>query len=147
MKPMLHLAVVLAVVAAIVPAAPSSAAGNQPYFQGFWRCQGGVTRNITPGFGPWLSYRTTQGSQIKQSYVYHDNAGGGWVSVGVDSQGGYWTMTSTGWQNKVMTFNGNYSNYGRSQTQREVITWNSDRAMTVQLFRSGTMVGQTGCNK
>ncbi|HEV2038115.1 MAG TPA: hypothetical protein VGQ96_05850, partial [Candidatus Eremiobacteraceae bacterium] len=55
---------------------PASAASNQPFFQGFWRCAGGGTLNVTPSFGPWLSYRSTFGSDVAQSYLYHDMAGG-----------------------------------------------------------------------
>jgi hypothetical protein len=126
---------------------PASAAGTQPFFQGYWRCQNGAVINITPAFGPWLSYRSTHGSEIWQSYVYHDNAGGGWVNTGVDSSGGYWTMTSPGWQNEQLIFTGTYTNNARTESQRQIITRNAIGAMTVQLRRNGSMVGQTGCNK
>lgn len=146
MKRVLILALLLAVVTGNA-SGPAFAAGAQPFFQGYWRCQHGEVLNISPAFGPWLSYRTTRGSEIKQSYVYHDNVGGGWVNTGVDSSGGYWTMTSTGWQNDQLTFTGTYTNNARTQSQRQVMTRNASTAMTVQIWRNGTMIGQSGCNK
>ncbi len=123
------------------------AASTQPFFQGYWRCQQGEVLNIAPAFGPWLSYRSTRGDTIWQSYVYHDNVGGGWVNTGVDSSGGYWTMTSQGWQNEQLTFTGTYTNSARTESQRQIITRNSSTAMTVQLRRNGSMINQFGCNR
>mgnify|MGYP001209478648 CR=1 FL=1 len=126
---------------------PALAAGSQPFFQRYWRCQNGAVINITQAFAPWLSYRSTRGSEIAQSYVYHDNVGGGWVNTGVDSTGGYWTITSAGWQGDQLTFTGTYTNNARTGSQRQIITRNASTAMTIQLRRNGSMVDQTGCNK
>jgi hypothetical protein len=126
---------------------PAFPAGAQSFFQGYWRCQNGTVLSISPAFGPWLSYRATHGSAVSQSYVYHDNVGGGWVNTGVDSTGGYWTMTSPGWQGDQLTFTGTYTNSARTGSQRQIITRNASTAMTIQLRRNGSMVDQTGCNK
>lgn len=146
MKRVLILVLLLAVVAD-TGSGPAFAAGTQPFFQGYWRCQNGAALNISSAFGPWLSYRSTRGSEVAQSYVYHDTAGGGWVNTGVDSTGGYWTMTSSGWQNEQLTFTGTYTNNGRTGSQRQIITRNASGAMTIQLRRNGSMIDQTGCNR
>ena len=146
MKRALILVLLLAVVTGTA-SGPTFAAGTQSFFQGYWRCQNGAVLNIAPAFTPWLSYRGTHGSAIEQSYVYHDNVGGGWVNTGFDSSGGYWTMTSPGWQGDQLTFTGTYTNNSRTQSQRQIITRNASRAMTIQLRRNGSMVDQTGCNK
>jgi hypothetical protein len=146
---MKHTLILVLLLAAVAGAAsgPASAAGTQPFFQGYWRCQNGAVLNIAPAFGPWLSYRSTRESTIAQSYVYHDNVGGGWVNTGIDSSGGYWTMTSPGWQNEQLTFTGTYTNNGRTESQRQIITRNASGAMTIQLRRNGSMIDQTGCNR
>jgi hypothetical protein len=136
----------LLVAVSVASAVPASAT-NQPYFQGFWRCANGQTLNITPGFGPWLSYKSTQGVSTAQTYIYHDTSGGGWVQVGVNSSAAYWTMTSPGWQGNTLTYTGTYTNSGRAHAQRQVITKNSNSAMTVQTWRDGSLAGQVGCNK
>jgi hypothetical protein len=146
MKRVLILALLLAGVTS-TGSGPALAAGTQPFFQGSWRCQNGAVLNIAPAFTPWLSYRSTRGSAIAQSYVYHDNVGGGWVNTGVDSTGGYWTMTSAGWQGDQLTFTGTYTNNGRTESQRQITTRNASTAMTIQLRRNGSMIDQTGCNK
>jgi hypothetical protein len=146
MKRALILVLLLAVVTGTA-SRPAFAAGTQPFFQGYWRCQHGEVLNIAPAFGPWLSYRSTRGSEIWQSYVYHDTVGGGWVNTGVDSSGGYWTMTSAGWQADQLTFTGTYTNNARTESQRQIITKNASNAMTIQLRRNGSQIDQTGCNR
>ena len=138
------LVIIVVIIASLTPA---RAASNQPFFQGYWRCNSGQTLSVTPSLGPWLSYHSTQGSNRAQAYWYKDPSGGGWVNVGVDSSGGYWTMTSSGWQGNQLTFSGTYTNYSKANSQRQVITQNSPTAMTVQTWRNGTMIGQIGCNK
>ena len=146
MKRVLMLGVTLAVVTSAA-SMPAAAAGAQSFFQGYWRCQNGAVLSIGPAFGPWLSYRAIRGSEVAQSYVYHDNVGGGWVNTGVDSSGGYWAMTSPGWQGDQLTFTGTYTNNARTVSQRQIMTRNASTAMTIQLRRNGSMIDQTGCNK
>jgi len=65
-----------------------AAGGQQPFFAGSWRCGNG-SLSVTPAFGPWFLYRSQTPASNSQSFVYNDPVGGGWVNVGVDSQGGY----------------------------------------------------------
>jgi hypothetical protein len=123
-----------------------SAAGAQEFFAGTWRCQG-QSLNVSSAFGPWYTWRSNAGKNSAQSFVYHDNSGGGWVWQGVDSSGGYWTLTSPGWKGNQLTFNGSYTNVGTSQSQRRVITRNSKSAFTLQTWRNNSLVSQTGCNR
>jgi hypothetical protein len=146
MKRVLILVLLLAGVSSSV-SGQAFAAGTQSFFEGSWHCQHGEVLNIAPAFGPWLSYRSTRGSTIWQSYVYHDDVGGGWVNTGVDSSGGYWTMTSPGWQNDKLTFTGTYTNNARTESQRQIITRNASTAMTIQLRRNGSQIDQHGCNR
>jgi hypothetical protein len=123
-----------------------AAAGAQGFFAGYWRCSTG-SLNVTPEFGPWLTYRSQSGGGVGQSFVYNDAIGRGWVNVGVDSAGGYWSMTSGGWQGNTLTYTGSYTNQGRSQSQRQVFTRLSMSRFTVQTFRNGAVVGQNSCSK
>lgn len=123
-----------------------AAAGGQPFFAGYWRCASG-NLNITPEFGPWLTYRSQGNGGLSQSFVYSDTVGGGWVNVGVDSRGGYWTMTSSGWQGNTITYTGTYMSRGSSQSQRQVITRNGTNRMSIAIWRNGSAVGQTSCTK
>lgn len=123
-----------------------AAAGSQPFFAGYWRCSVG-SLNVTPQFGPWLTYRSQSGGGVAQSFVYNDTAGRGWVNVGVDSAGGYWTMTSNGWQGNTLTYSGTYTNRGAGQPQRQVFTRNGYNSMSVATWRNGVVVGQNSCTK
>jgi len=123
-----------------------AAAGGQPFFAGSWRCTSG-NLNITPEFGPWLTYRSQSNGNISHSFVYSDAVGGGWVNVGVDSSGGYWTMTSAGWQGNTMTYTGTYTNRGSARSQRQVITRNGPNRMSIAIWRNGNLAGQTSCTK
>jgi hypothetical protein len=124
----------------------ASAAGEQEFFVGHWRCQG-QSLDVSRAFGPWYAWRSNSGSNSAQSFVYHDNSGGGWVWQGVDSTGAYWTLTSQGWSNNQLTFNGSYTNGGKEQSQRRIITRNSNSALTLQTWRNGSLVSQMGCNR
>ena len=125
----------------------ASAAGVQEFFAGTWRCQGSHSLSVTRAFGPWYTWRSNAGNNTAQSFVYHDSQGGGWVWQGVDSTGAYWTLTSQGWQGNQLTFNGGFTNGGRTQSQRRVITRNAKSAFTLQTWRNGAMVNQLGCNR
>ncbi len=136
----------LVLVALVASAVPVQAA-SQPFFEGYWRCANGNTLNVTSAFGPWLNYKSTGSGNTAQAFLSRDNVGGGWANVGVDSAGGFWTMTSSGWNGSQLTFTGTYTFAGKGLSQRQVITRNADRAMTVQTWRNGSLVGQLGCNK
>jgi hypothetical protein len=58
-----------------------------------------VTQDTAPPFDQYRTY-AIQGT----SYMTYDSTIKQWVSVGVDSGGGYGTATSPGWQNNVATW-------------------------------------------
>jgi len=122
------------------------AAGMQPFFAGSWRCSSG-NLNVSQQFGPWFSWRSQSGNSISQSSVYNDSTGRGWVFVGVDSSGGYWTQTSNGWQGNTMTFNGTYTNQSRAQSQRQVFTRTAANRFNAATYRNGALVGQNSCTR
>lgn len=122
------------------------AAGTQPFFSGYWRCTGGDLR-VTPQFGPWFTWRSQSSGASSQAAVYNDTNGGGWVNVGVDSSGGYWTQTSSGWQGNTMTYTGTYTNHSRSQSQRQVLSKVGDNRFNVATYRNGALSGQNSCNR
>jgi hypothetical protein len=122
------------------------AAGTQPFFSGYWRCNSGDLR-VTPLFGPWFTWRSQSGGATSQATVYNDTSGGGWVNVGIDSAGGYWTQTSSGWQGSTMTYNGTYTNHSRSQSQRQVLTKVADNRFNVATYRNGALTGQNSCTR
>lgn len=136
---------VLGLFISLALAAPAAAA-TQPFFQGHWRCQG-QSLDVNPSFGPWYIWRSNGGGNTAQSFLYHDTSGGGWVYHGVDSNGGYWSMTSRGWQNNQLAFAGTYWNNGAAQSMRQVITRNAGNAFTLQSWRNGNQVAQMGCNR
>jgi hypothetical protein len=145
MKRFFAASILVAFLAVVGLSSRASAAGEQNFFAGTWRCQG-QSMNIGHAFGPWYMWRANAGSNTSQSFVY-SNAGGGWVWQGVNSAGAYWTLTSNGWQGNALTFNGTFTDNGNTQSQRRVITRNSSKAFTLQTWRNGSLVGQTGCNR
>jgi hypothetical protein len=123
-----------------------AAGGSQPFFAGFWRCGNG-SLSVTQAFGPWFLYRSQTSASNSQSFVYNDPVGGGWVNVGVDSQGGYWTMTSPGWRGNVLTYAGTYTNESVPRSQRLAYTRLGPNRVKVEIARNGRLVGQDTCTK
>ncbi|GEM_PF-2094854 len=123
-----------------------AAAGTQPFFNGYWRCNNGDLR-VSAQFGPWYTWRSQSGGGTAQSSVYNDTNGRGWVSVGVDSSGGYWTQTASGWQGNTMTYNGTYTNHSRAQSQRQVLTKAGNNRFNIATYRNGVLAGQNTCTR
>jgi len=125
--------------------ATPTAAAEQSFFEGSWRCQQGMSLNIGRGFGPWYVWRSV-GRTEARAFIRKTNTGS-WINVGADSDGGWWSTTASGWQGVTLTFTGTYATIGASQSLRQVFTRNAQNAMTIQTFRNGSMVGQVGCNR
>ncbi len=139
----MSLALLFAVIVGLTWVAPTSAADNQPFFKGYWRCNNGDTLNVTPSLGPWMSFQT----KTVQSYGAIDSGTGSHWRVGIDSDGGFWSMTSPGWKGQHLTFTGTYTSHGSSKPMQQTITKNSNTAITVQTVRSGAVISTIGCNK
>lgn len=118
---------------------------EQPFFEGSWHCQQGMNVTVTRSFGPWYVWRSTAATESR-AFVRHTDSGS-WINVGADSTGAWWSETSPGWQNSALTFTGTYGNVGSTQSLKQIFTHNSPRAMTIQTWRNGTLVGQVGCNR
>jgi hypothetical protein len=129
----------------VVAAAHHARAAEQPFFEGSWRCQQGMSVTVSRGFGPWYVWRSTAATESR-AFVRHTDSGS-WVNVGADGAGGWWSETSPGWRNSALTFTGTYGNVGSNQSLKQIFTHNSSRAMTIQTWRNGTLVGQVGCNR
>lgn len=147
-------ALLMSAVVLISVNAALAAAGNQPFFSGTWSCQASAagqnvssTLRVAPAFGPWFSYNYTSGSNTAQAYLYNDRNTGAWVRIGVDSSGGYWSETSSGWHGNQMIFQGPYTNYGRSSTHRSVITKTGDNSWRQVNSLNGVEQSTTACTK
>jgi len=135
---------VVIVALSIALAAPSSAA--QPFFEGAWRCQHGMTLNVGRGFGPWYVWRSLTPANEARAFI-RNTPSGTWVNIGANNTGGWWTSTSPGWRGQTLTFTGTYGTLGSGESFRQVYTRNSPTAVTIQTWRNGSLVGQVGCNR
>jgi hypothetical protein len=139
----MSLVLLLAVFVGLASTAPTSAADNQPFFKGYWRCNNGETLNVTPSFGPWMSFQ----SKSVQAYAAIDSSTGSHWRVGIDSDGGFWSLTSPGWKGQHIVFTGTYTSHGTSKSMQQTITRNTNTAITVQTVRNGAVISTIGCNK